>query len=47
MWKLDLLGSFDTCLFLPVISGPEDHIFVNFADHGGPGVLAFPNDMVS
>ncbi|XP_013404249.1 legumain-like [Lingula anatina] len=23
-------------------SGPNDHIFVNFVDHGGPGVLAFP-----
>jgi legumain len=25
-------------------SGPDDRIFVNFADHGGPGILAFPND---
>ncbi|KAH6939966.1 hypothetical protein HPB50_022996 [Hyalomma asiaticum] len=27
-----------------IASGPSDHIFVNFADHGGPGVLAFPNE---
>jgi len=25
-------------------SGPNDHIFVNFADHGAPGILAFPSD---
>lgn len=25
-------------------SGPNDHIFVNFADHGAPGSLIFPND---
>ncbi|XP_041353687.1 legumain-like isoform X1 [Gigantopelta aegis] len=24
-------------------SGPNDHIFVNFADHGAPGILAFYN----
>ena len=24
-------------------SGPEDHVFVNFADHGAPGLVAFPN----
>jgi len=23
-------------------SGPNDHIFVNFADHGAPGLVAFP-----
>ena len=23
-------------------SGPNDHIFVYYSDHGGPGVLAFP-----
>ncbi|KAL8612624.1 hypothetical protein ACOMHN_044565 [Nucella lapillus] len=23
-------------------SGPDDHVFVNFADHGAPGLLAFP-----
>ncbi|KAK3749747.1 hypothetical protein RRG08_046252 [Elysia crispata] len=27
-------------------SGPKDRIFVNFADHGGPGVLAFPDKML-
>ena len=26
-----------------IASGPEDHIFVNFADHGGPGVLSTPS----
>lgn len=24
-------------------SGPDDHVFVNFADHGAPGLVAFPN----
>jgi len=24
-------------------SGPEDHVFINFADHGAPGLVAFPN----
>ncbi|KAL1472714.1 hypothetical protein MTO96_022858 [Rhipicephalus appendiculatus] len=27
-----------------IASGPNDHIFVNFADHGAPGLIAFPND---
>ncbi|CAG2162390.1 unnamed protein product, partial [Oppiella nova] len=26
-----------------VKSGPNDHIFVYFADHGAPGLIAFPN----
>jgi len=25
-------------------SGPNDHVFVNFVDHGAPGLLAFPNE---
>ncbi|KAG7277074.1 LOW QUALITY PROTEIN: hypothetical protein CRUP_031287, partial [Coryphaenoides rupestris] len=25
-------------------SGPKDHVFVYFTDHGAPGILAFPND---
>lgn len=25
-------------------SGPNDHVFVFFADHGAPGILAFPDD---
>ncbi|KAL7889168.1 hypothetical protein AOLI_G00014260 [Acnodon oligacanthus] len=25
-------------------SGPNDHVFVYFTDHGAPGLLAFPND---
>ena len=24
-------------------SGPEDHVFVYFADHGAPGIVAFPS----
>ena len=24
-------------------SGPEDNVFVYFADHGAPGLVAFPN----
>ncbi|KAL5202947.1 hypothetical protein ABZP36_013899 [Zizania latifolia] len=27
-----------------VDSGPDDHIFVYYADHGGPGVLGMPGD---
>ncbi|XP_066468261.1 legumain [Tiliqua scincoides] len=27
-----------------VQSGPKDHIFVYFTDHGAPGILAFPAD---
>uniref|UniRef100_A0A8D3DV75 Legumain n=1 Tax=Scophthalmus maximus TaxID=52904 RepID=A0A8D3DV75_SCOMX len=27
-------------------SGPNDHVFVYFTDHGAPGILAFPNDEV-
>ncbi|KAM9777492.1 legumain [Neosynchiropus ocellatus] len=27
-----------------VQSGPDDHVFVYFTDHGAPGILAFPND---
>uniref|UniRef100_A0AAY4DTK2 Legumain prodomain domain-containing protein n=1 Tax=Denticeps clupeoides TaxID=299321 RepID=A0AAY4DTK2_9TELE len=27
-------------------SGPDDHVFVYFTDHGAPGILAFPNDDV-
>jgi len=29
-----------------VASGPEDHVFVNFADHGGPGIIAFPDGLL-
>ncbi|NXR87682.1 LGMN protein, partial [Hypocryptadius cinnamomeus] len=25
-------------------SGPKDHVFVYFTDHGAPGLLAFPDD---
>lgn len=25
-------------------SGPRDHVFIYFTDHGAPGILAFPND---
>ena len=24
-------------------SGPDDYVFVNFADHGGPGILGMPS----
>ncbi|VAI18127.1 unnamed protein product [Triticum turgidum subsp. durum] len=27
-----------------VTSGPDDHIFVYYADHGGPGILGMPGD---
>ncbi|CAB1330507.1 unnamed protein product [Coregonus sp. 'balchen'] len=36
-----------TYLSLPVGSGPNDHVFVYFTDHGAPGLLAFPNDDVN
>lgn len=29
-----------------VQSGPNDHIFVYFADHGAPGLIAFPDDQL-
>lgn len=34
-------------MYIVFNSGPNDHVFVNFVDHGAPGLLAFPNDMVS
>lgn len=27
-------------------SGPNDHVFVYFADHGGTGIIAFPDDVL-
>ncbi|CAG5120649.1 unnamed protein product, partial [Candidula unifasciata] len=27
-------------------SGPEDRVFVNFVDHGAPGMLGFPDSML-
>ena len=33
-------------LFL-ISSGPNDHVFVNFVDHGAPGLIAFPDGEVS
>ncbi|CAN8005425.1 unnamed protein product [Ixodes hexagonus] len=27
-----------------IASGPNDHVFVFFSDHGAPGLIAFPND---
>lgn len=29
-----------------ITSDPNDNIFINFVDHGGPGFLAFPNDLL-
>lgn len=31
---------------LCLLSGPNDHVFVYFTDHGAPGILAFPNGEV-
>ena len=31
---------------LTVCSGPDDHVFVFFSDHGAPGFVAFPNGEV-
>uniref|UniRef100_M1B2Z7 Legumain n=1 Tax=Solanum tuberosum TaxID=4113 RepID=M1B2Z7_SOLTU len=27
-------------------SGPNDHIFIYYADHGGPGIIAMPNEVI-
>lgn len=27
-------------------SGPNDNVFVFFSDHGGPGIIAFPSDLL-
>ncbi|EGD80967.1 legumain [Salpingoeca rosetta] len=27
-------------------SGPNDNVFINFVDHGGPGIIAFPSDVL-
>ncbi|ESO96473.1 hypothetical protein LOTGIDRAFT_115714 [Lottia gigantea] len=27
-------------------SGPNDHVFVNFVDHGAPGILGFPREFL-
>lgn len=29
-----------------IASGPNDHVFVYFADHGAPGLIAFPSQML-
>merc|ERR1712002_611419 len=29
-----------------ITSGPNDHVFVNFADHGAPGLIAFPHEVL-
>ncbi|KAH7962124.1 legumain [Rhipicephalus sanguineus] len=29
-----------------IASGPKDHVFLYFADHGAPGLLAFPNGVL-
>ncbi|KAL3222396.1 hypothetical protein MRX96_050006 [Rhipicephalus microplus] len=29
-----------------IASGPRDHVFVYFADHGAPGLIAFPNSVL-
>jgi len=29
-----------------IASGPNDHVFVNFADHGAPGLIAFPDSVL-
>lgn len=28
-------------------SGPDDYVFVNFVDHGAPGLVVFPNGQVT
>ena len=29
-----------------IASGPNDHVFVNFVDHGAPGLIAFPDTVL-
>lgn len=29
-------------LWVDLFSGPDDHVFINFVDHGAPGLVAFP-----
>ncbi|XP_037561031.1 legumain-like [Dermacentor silvarum] len=29
-----------------ISSGPNDHIFINFVDHGAPGLLMFPDEVL-
>ena len=33
-------------MFLLTCSGPDDYVFVNFVDHGAPGIVAFPSSEV-
>jgi len=33
--------------FIFSCSGPNDHIFVYFTDHGAPGLIGFPESVVS
>ena len=40
-------SSIDYDFFWFILSGPNDHIFIFFTDHGAPGLIAFPDDEVS
>ena len=40
-------AEFYECCFCCRFSGPDDHVFVYFTDHGGPGIIAFPNSEVT
>ena len=33
------------CMLL--YSGPDSYVFVNFVDHGAPGIFGFPEEFVS
>ncbi|KXG22709.1 vacuolar-processing enzyme [Sorghum bicolor] len=39
-----LLGNKSAATGKVVASGPDDHVFVYYSDHGGPGVLGMPSD---
>ena len=39
-------GNYVIVCVLLYSSGPNDRVFVNFADHGAPGLIAFPSDEV-
>ena len=49
-WKaynLNIVLLLTVWCFCFLSSGPNDHIFVYFTDHGAPGLIAFPDSEVS
>ena len=54
-WVFDISSESDLWLCFWIIhfliglflSGPNDHVFVYFTDHGAPNLIAFPESVVS